>query len=108
MKFAMNYSPQAAELLQQGFIDIDYFKTTPSLGLLEHTHLPNLLEEAKKYKETVCHFAINTNSGDSKMVTQEWIQQSLDASSSIHINTHLNASLATYGNEDEAKKTKPY
>ena len=31
MRFAINYAPQAAELLRQGQIKLDYFKTLPWL-----------------------------------------------------------------------------
>jgi uncharacterized protein (UPF0276 family) len=100
MKFAMNYSPQAAELLKQGIIDIDYFKSTPSVGTIVLTDLPNLIKEAKKYKEVICHFGISTHHTHSEILKKDWIQHQLDTSATFHVNTHLNAEIDIYDVND--------
>ncbi|HLV36123.1 MAG TPA: hypothetical protein VKY59_13445, partial [Spirillospora sp.] len=49
MKFALNYSPQAAELLRAGDIDIDLFKCPD---------WPHLIEQARQQRPVYIHFPL--------------------------------------------------
>jgi len=81
MKFSLNYSPQAAKLVKNSQIEIDYFKTPP---------WPILIAEAEKLRPTAIHFEIRT-AGVEAMQKNDWdaIDQFLASTSTAYINTHL-------------------
>jgi uncharacterized protein (UPF0276 family) len=61
MQFALNYSPQAAELLAAGVIDIDRFKIPP---------WPELLEAALRYRPVSLHFELRA--GGAEPIDADW------------------------------------
>jgi len=81
MKFAINYSPQAAELVKSGKIKIDYFKTPL---------WPDMIAEAEKLSPVAIHFDIRT-AGIEAMQTKDWdaVEQFLGRTSTAYVNTHL-------------------
>lgn len=54
MKLAVNYSTQAAVLLRQSRIQIDYFKCPD---------WPDLIQEAKKHAPVAVHFNLTAGHG---------------------------------------------
>jgi len=81
MKFAINYSPQAAELVKNGQIKIDYFKTPP---------WPDMIADAKKLRPVATHFDIRT-AGIEIMQNKDWqtVEQFLANTSTAYVNIHL-------------------
>ncbi|MEN8173430.1 MAG: DUF692 family multinuclear iron-containing protein [Chloroflexota bacterium] len=81
MKFAINYSPQAAVLIESGKIKIDYFKTPP---------WPDMIAEAEKLSPVAIHFNIRT-AGIEAMRAKDWdaVEAFLSSTSTAYVNTHL-------------------
>ncbi|MBN1201073.1 MAG: DUF692 family protein [Anaerolineae bacterium] len=61
MEFAINYSPQAADLLRRGAITLDRFKCP---------NWPDLLAEAREYLPVYVHF--NFRAGPGEMAAADW------------------------------------
>jgi len=78
MKFSLNYSPQAADLLRKGQIELDFFKTPP---------WPDMIAEAEKLCPIRVHF--NLGAGDQEEPNWREIESFLAKTSTLYINTHL-------------------
>jgi uncharacterized protein (UPF0276 family) len=78
MKLAMNYSPQAAELVRKGQIELDYFKTPP---------WPNMIDEAALLRPIKVHF--NLKAGNAAEPDWAEIDQFLATTETAYVNTHL-------------------
>ena len=78
MKFAINYSPEAAALVRKGQIDLDYFKTPP---------WPDMITEAEVLRPITVHFNLKAGS----LVEPDWaeIEHYLATTATVYVNTHL-------------------
>jgi len=88
MQFAINYSPQAAALLQQGAIQIDRFKC------------PNwdwLIAEAIQIAPVYVHFDLKV--GDGSIVHRDWgeIVRQIAMTGTPYLNLHPEVRLSDYG-----------
>lgn len=81
MQFALNYSPQAAELIESGRIDIDFFKTPP---------WANMMQAASQHRPVAVHFELAAGSGEPR---RDWsaVENVLQNSATRYVNFHLNA-----------------
>ena len=81
MKFSINYSPEAANLVKNRQIEIDYFKTPP---------WTEMITAAKKLRPISIHFEIRT-AGNKVMQKKDWdtIDLFLASTSTAYVNTHL-------------------
>lgn len=81
MKFAINYSPQAADLVSKDEVSIDYLKCPGD---------PQLVAQARAHAQVVVHFN-NLTAGPGKIETVDWngITKLLDETSTPFINLHL-------------------
>ncbi len=87
MKLAVNYSPQAAELLQSGLIDIDLFKCPDWAGLLA---------EAGRVAPVYVHFPLTT--GELRDADLDRVETLLNATDTPYVNVHLKATNQTFPN----------
>lgn len=80
MKFAINYSTQAAELLSEGKIEIDRFKTP---------NWPDLVKEAGNFRPVAVHFGLQAGSGQLK--NSDWgpVERLLTETGTPYVNLHL-------------------
>ncbi len=87
MKFAINYSPQAAALLAGGNIQIDFFKTPD---------WPAMIAEARLYCPVAVHFRLKARLG--KLHKTDWapIDAILDQTGTPFINVHLDPGIKEY------------
>lgn len=86
MKFALNYSPQAAALLDAGQIEIDLYKCPD---------WPHLIEAAQEQRPVYVHFPLIA--GRNKDVDWAKIEGLLRTTDTFYINTHLAPSAAEQG-----------
>ncbi len=82
MKFALNYSPQAAELLRAGQIELDLFKCPD---------WPDLIETARALRPVYVHFPLVAGQGNTEQVGLKRIADLLDCTDTRYINTHIAA-----------------
>lgn len=95
MQFALNYSPQAAALVQAGQIEIDLFKCPPWL---------ELVTEAQATWPVYIHFGLKVgrgsgevaNSGDKRSVDWAEVEYWLASTDTPFINLHLEATSTSY------------
>ncbi|MEZ4671945.1 MAG: DUF692 family protein [Anaerolineae bacterium] len=80
MKLAVNYSPQAADLLAAGRIEFDLYKTT---------EWPEMIALAEQQREAYVHFPLMAGRNNLAAVTVERIQEILDTTATPYVNTHL-------------------
>jgi hypothetical protein len=80
MKFALNYSPQAAKLLQSGDIEIDLFKCPD---------WPDLVAEASALCPAYVHFPLVAGQGNVEKVGLETIADWRSRTVSRYVNTHI-------------------
>ncbi|MEA3350412.1 MAG: DUF692 family protein [Chloroflexota bacterium] len=80
MHFAINYSPQAAQLLAAGKIEIDYFKTPP---------WPDMIAKAKKYRPVAVHFPLRAGTGKLHQTNWAEIEAFLTSTATFYVNAHL-------------------
>ncbi len=86
MKFAINYSPQAAEMLDEGRIKIDLYKCP---------EWPDLITAAQKQRPLYIHFPLQAGR-DSKLTFDE-IEDLLRVSETYFVNTHLAPHSSDFG-----------
>jgi len=81
MKFAINYSPQAAALLAEGRISIDFFKTPP---------WPEMIAKAEQHRPVAVHFNLRAGRGDLDQ-RADWAlaEQLLRTTATRYLNLHL-------------------
>lgn len=83
MKFALNYSPQAAALLREGRIEVDVFKCPD---------WPDLIAEARGYRPVYIHFPFQAGMSDPTTYDLEHLERvaALRADTDTpYINTHI-------------------
>jgi uncharacterized protein (UPF0276 family) len=80
MKLAINYSPQAAQLLSADRIEIDYFKCPGQ---------PDLVAEASSYTQVVVHFNLDAGPGELHNADWEAIASLIDQTRTPFVNLHL-------------------
>lgn len=80
MKFAINYSPQAEQLLNAGKIQVDLFKCPSWDDLVPDVH--------SKHGAYV-HFGFIAGNGMVREVDLDWVQKWLDTTHTVTVNTHL-------------------
>jgi len=80
MKFALNYSPQAVELLKTGQIEIDNFKCPDWLWMIT---------EASQLRPVAVHFTLTA--GDGKIEKTDWslVEKLLETTGTPFVNLHL-------------------
>jgi uncharacterized protein len=97
MKYAVNYSPLLAELVQSGLVTIDYYKCPA---------WPNLLAEATKTHPVYIHFPLSIGYGQGCVMDEETHQPAdldrfarlMDETGTPYINTHFIAPAKAYEN----------
>lgn len=82
MKFALNYSPQAADLLRAGEIEVELFKCPD---------WPDLVEEAAQLRPVYIHFPLVAGQGNVDDVGLETIAGWRSRTQTRYVNTHLSA-----------------
>lgn len=87
MKFAINYSTQAAELLSEGQIEIDRFKCP---------NWPDMIHEASSYRPVAVHFGLQAGSGKLKDSNWEPISHLLAETGTPYVNLHLSPTREDY------------
>ncbi len=88
MKFAINYSPQAAELVRAGRIQIDYFKCP---------NWPHLVAEARQVAPVAVHIDLVAGSGRlEQRIDWAEIETLLAQTATPYINVHLDPPLKDY------------
>ncbi|MFN2194628.1 MAG: DUF692 family multinuclear iron-containing protein [Anaerolineales bacterium] len=87
MLFALNYSPEAADLIASGDIQVDLFKTPPWEWMIT---------EAAAYCPVAVHFELRAGSG--KLAHTDWdeIERILESTSTRYVNAHLDAKLKDF------------
>jgi uncharacterized protein (UPF0276 family) len=80
MKLAVNYSPQAAELLQTGQIKFDLFKTP---------NWHSMVEEASTYLPVYVHFDLSVGDGSLDAIDWGEVQAFLDKTNTSIVNLHV-------------------
>lgn len=88
MKLAINYSPQALELLQQNKIRLDLFKCPD---------WPDLISEAVAHLPVYAHFTIRVGMGEMHRIDWAKIERLLESTSTPYINAHLGPSAPRLG-----------
>jgi len=87
MQLAINYSTQAAQLLNEGLIELDRFKTMD---------WPDMIVEASHYRPVAVHFGLQAGNGRVKTVDWENVTRMLDETGTPHLNLHLEATNKDY------------
>ena len=80
MKFALNYSPAAADLIRRGLIDIDLFKCPD---------WPEVKGKARSQRPTYTHFPLKAGHPDAPAPDTDHLTQQLEQTGTLHVNTHL-------------------
>lgn len=80
MKFALNYSPQAAALLDAGQIEIDLYKCPD---------WPHLIEAAHQQRPVYVHFPLIAGRGNIEKVGWDTIDGLMQSTETPYLNTHL-------------------
>ena len=92
MKFAINYSPQAAKLLQDGIIQVDLFKCPPWRCLVS---------QARRSHAVYVHFDLMAGRRQLDDVDLDELEHWLETTDAVVVNTHL-AALASDFEDGEA------
>jgi uncharacterized protein (UPF0276 family) len=80
MQFALNYSPQAADLLREGRIQLDRFKCP---------NWADLLREARAVLPVYVHFDLIAGKGGMKKVDWDGVETALKETDTPYVNLHL-------------------
>jgi uncharacterized protein (UPF0276 family) len=80
MKLAINYSPQAAALLQAGLVEFDYFKCPD---------WPDMVAEASRFRTVRVHFELRAGSGRLVIKDISRIEKLLDQTGTQYVNLHI-------------------
>ncbi len=81
MKFAVNYSPDAQKLLDQGAINIDFFKC-PDFD-------EDVIQTAQQYGPAYVHFPLNAGQNNLDQVDWDRIERLFSQTNTPYINMHL-------------------
>lgn len=88
MKLAINYSPQAAALLDQGEIEFDVYKCT---------HWPEMIADAQKQRPAYAHFPLLAGRDDIDSLGWSTIERTLAITDTPYVNTHLAPRASDFG-----------
>jgi len=88
MKLALNYSPQAAALLDAGHIAIDLYKTT---------EWPSMIADAQRQRPAYVHFPFLAGRDDIGKVGFARVEAALAETGTSYVNTHLAPRAADFG-----------
>lgn len=88
MKLAVNYSPQAADLITAGSIEVDYFKCPT---------WPALIAAAGQVRPAYVHFDLYAGTGSMGSVEWRRIEELLTGTKTPHVNLHLVARAEDFG-----------
>lgn len=88
MNLAINYSPQAAELLAAGAIQLDLFKAPD---------WPDLIAESSQLWTTYVHFPLHAGAGGLDAPALDRIEGFLGQTSTHHVNMHLSPRASRFG-----------
>lgn len=87
MQFAINYSPQAADLLARGQISVDRFKCPP---------WPDLLAEARTHAPVYVHFDLRADPNANRALDFEEIARFYTDTNTPYLNLHLTPARQTF------------
>lgn len=87
MYFALNYSPQAADLVLSGQIEIDLFKTPPWEWMVT---------EAAAICPVSVHFELRAGSGKLAQTNWDEIERFLKTTNTRYVNAHLDAKIKDF------------
>jgi len=87
MNLAINYSPQAALLLSEGKIQLDYFKCPD---------WPDLIAQAQQSRPAAVHFEIIASSGCLSQKDWSLVDRILDVTGTHYINLHLASNIKDF------------
>lgn len=79
-KLAVNYTPQAAELLKNGQIETDYFKCPD---------WDDVIAEAQKYRPVYVHFPLHAGNGNLQGVDWDRIEGYMKRTETRFVNIHI-------------------
>ena len=80
MQFAINYSPQAAELVESQTIEIDFFKTPP---------WPDMIAQAERLRPVKVHFDLRAGTGNLEHKDWGQVEHFLASTATAFVNVHL-------------------
>jgi hypothetical protein len=95
MKFALNYSPQAAELLRNGRIDIDLFKSPP---------WEEIAPKAQKLKPVYVHFEFQAGWNRVEPAQLRSAEMWLARTGTRYVNTHIVPRFEALKQPDDAEE----
>lgn len=81
MHFAINWSPEAANLLRAGHIEVDLFKCPD---------WPEVVTPAREQRPAYVHFPLSIGKGQAKEWDFAQIEQWLEATETVFVNCHIN------------------
>ncbi|GGF23430.1 hypothetical protein GCM10010954_22810 [Halobacillus andaensis] len=81
MKFAINYSPEAQQLIDQSMINIDLFKC-PDFD-------KGLVQQAEKSRPAYVHFDLNAGQGNMDSIDWHQVEEFLNQTPTPFVNLHL-------------------
>lgn len=87
MQLAINYSTQAADLLGEGKIKFDRFKTMD---------WPEMIAAARHYRPVAVHFGLQAGNGMTKGLDWAAVEKLLNETGTPHVNLHLEATSKDY------------
>jgi uncharacterized protein (UPF0276 family) len=96
MRFAINYSPQAADLVTRCVIDVDLFKCPTASDPVVIENAPTLLDDARRVRPIYIHFPLETAAGALDDVDWKEIDGALDTTETRYVNVHLHASAEAF------------
>jgi uncharacterized protein (UPF0276 family) len=94
MKLALNYSPQAAELISTGAITVDLYKCYES---------PEVIAAASEQLPVYVHFPFMAGRNNLEAVGVERIRELLNETQTRYVNTHLAPRAADFGADRETR-----
>jgi uncharacterized protein (UPF0276 family) len=80
MQFAINYSKPAAQLVEQGDLDIDRFKCPD---------WPDLIAEANRLRPVAVHFTLQAGNGQIQKTDWGMVERLLQQTGTDYVNLHL-------------------
>jgi len=98
IRYATNYSPQAAALVDEGVIDIDVFKCPAPWDPVVREHRPGLVDEARAVRPVYVHFPLNVLN----LAGIDWrqVDEALLTTETAYVNVHLFATTADFPDID--------
>lgn len=91
MKIAINYSPEAAELLREGKIGLDLFKCPSPFDQVVQEDAPTLIADAQSLLPIYLHFPLRTSEGGLQEDRWPEIDRVMAETGTPYVNLHLEA-----------------